>query len=112
MKRIAALMLLGALALTVGCVATVVHGTVQGTVTDVTGAPLSGVKVEAQQGSTVYGQATTAADGSYRITGLEGGQYNLVASKTGYQDSTLSVDVVASGTTSGKNFVLEAVLEL
>ncbi|HZG02151.1 MAG TPA: ABC transporter permease subunit [Streptomyces sp.] len=38
---------------------------------------LPGMKVEAVRDGTVVGKATTAADGSFRITGLEGGSYAL-----------------------------------
>ncbi len=91
-----------------GCVTSVVQGTVEGTVRDGTGVAVPGATIEARQGDQIFGQAVTDYNGAYKITGLEPGTYSLVASKTGHVSQTLVVTVVASGTTSGKNFVLQS----
>ncbi len=113
MKRLAILGIALALVVLVtalGCVTSVVQGTVEGTVRDGQGAPIPSATVEARQGDHLFGQAVTNASGEYKITGLEPGTYSLTASKTGHGSQTLTVTVVASGTTSGKNFVLDSVL--
>jgi YD repeat-containing protein len=77
-------------------------GTISGTITRTTdGTPISGALVEALQSNTVIGSASTAANGTYSITGLGAGTYNVRASATGFATSTTNgVSVTAGGTTT------------
>ncbi|MES2970883.1 MAG: S8 family serine peptidase [Patescibacteria group bacterium] len=68
------------------------------------GQPLSGAKVTVTIGKTKK-TYTTASNGSYIITGLNPGSYNLTYAATGYGSQTLSVSVTAGGTTT-KNVTL------
>ena len=53
-------------------------GSISGTITDDSG-PVSGVTVEAYVGGAVIGSATSAADGTYKISELGGGTYTVLA---------------------------------
>ena len=53
-------------------------GSISGTITDDSG-PVSGVTVEAYVGGAVIGSATSAADGTYTISGLVGDTYTVLA---------------------------------
>jgi len=94
--------------------ATVV-GSVAGTVTDASGAPVSGAKVSASLGGVVIESENTAANGSYTITNLPVGTYVIKADypatsplvskqQTGVvvqEDLTTTVDFVLGGGISG-----------
>lgn len=75
MRRTVSLLLTG----TVGVVFAQTTGSIEGTVTDGTGAAVSGLTVQAVQFDFPWssGQATTAGDGSYRIDGLAVGAYRV-----------------------------------
>lgn len=81
-------------------------GQIAGLVTDSTsGEPLPGVNVViagTQQGT------STAADGSYTITGVEPGTYALRASFVGYATAEASGVTVADGETTTVNFALRS----
>ncbi|MDF9745116.1 carboxypeptidase regulatory-like domain-containing protein [Natrinema salsiterrestre] len=69
-------------------------GTVEGTVTDADGDPISGATV------TVGNETvTTAEDGTYAVD-LEAGEYTLEISAEGYQDASEEVAVEAGATTT------------
>ena len=71
-------------------------GTIEGTVTDAqNGETLPGVNVALQQ--TMKGSATNP-DGEYTISGVEPGDYTLVATFVGYQRFTTQVSVEAGET--------------
>ncbi|MFC2000396.1 beta strand repeat-containing protein [Chloroflexota bacterium] len=90
-------------------------GSVAGTVTDASGAPVSGAKVSASLGGVVIESETTAANGSYTITNLPVGTYVVKADypatsplvskqQTGVvvqEDLTTTVDFVLGGGISG-----------
>lgn len=62
-------------------------GSISGTVTDqATGLPIAGANVQASEVPCCYinGSATTAANGSYTITGLRSGNYHMTSSASGY----------------------------
>jgi len=71
------------------------HGDIAGTVTDQAGAPVAGATVGV--GGTAF-TATTAADGSYTITGVPAGTYSVSAGASGYQTARRQVTVVAGRT--------------
>lgn len=54
---------------------------------------------------------TTDASGDYVITGLYDGTYFVTASKPGFADSTVSVEIVGGATVDNVNFTLYPVLE-
>ena len=84
-------------------------GTVAGTVTEAASEkPLPGANVvvlsTGQEAGSQQG-ASTDADGSYRLSGLEPGTYDVRASFIGYQSQTEEV-TVAAGETTTVNFAL------
>lgn len=84
-------------------------GTIAGTVTDaVTGAPIAGALVTAtptsQQGQP--SSTTTAADGTYSIGGLIPANYDVTASKAGYDSQTVNNQPVNPFQTTTVNFQL------
>src|SRR5688572_24733552 len=87
--------LLGVLALCLslptGAYAQEQGGSVQGTVTDTSGAVLPGVTVEARSPS-VVGVSTTTSDerGTYRFPALPPGRYEMTASLAGFSTKKLS----------------------
>jgi TonB-linked SusC/RagA family outer membrane protein len=90
MKRWA--MLLAMALLSAGTAAAQGTGTVTGTVTDATGAPVSGAAVAVQ--GTTRG-AETGADGRFTITAVPTGAQQVKASKIGFAELTKSVTVTA-----------------
>jgi hypothetical protein len=82
-------------------------GTLQGTVTDAsTSAPISGALVDAGGGF----DDTTDAAGFYQILNVTAGSYNVTASASGYNSSTVNGVVVNAGATTTQNFALTAVV--
>ncbi|WP_254523413.1 carboxypeptidase regulatory-like domain-containing protein [Natrinema caseinilyticum] len=69
-------------------------GTVEGTITDANGDPVSNATVAVRDQ-----QTTTADDGSYSLE-LESGDYTLDVSAEGYQDTSENVTVEADATTT------------
>lgn len=93
---------------------------IRGTVRSIDGAPLAGVRLEAQSGSTPTedpvgywiaraGRKATesATDGSYRITKLPEGSWRLVASRDGFTPGEIALDIVQGGDRTGLDFALE-----
>lgn len=68
--------------------------TVSGTVVDEAGAPVADANVAVGSAS-----AITDAEGKYTIAGLADGTYDLVASKSGYENATASVTVSGADVT-------------
>jgi hypothetical protein len=79
-----------------------VSGAIAGRVTQM-GMPVAGVTIQANQGGSGAGSATTDSDGYFRVENLANGSYALVPSKSGYSfsPSSLTVNFVPS---SGNNF--------
>jgi hypothetical protein len=78
----------------VGLNAQTFRGTILGTVTDTTGAVITGAKVSAHNLATGQERSTvTSADGSYSIPELTIGTYTVTISQTGFQTS-VTTDVV------------------
>jgi len=89
----------------VGDVAPVLPGKISGQVTDANGSPISGVQVS--DGSRI---ALTDALGSYTIDNVPPASYQVVASKEGYQSSSLTVTVASGGTAVANLFLSEIIL--
>ncbi len=65
------------------------YGSVQGRVTDASGQPVAGVKLSlAGEGS-----VTTDKSGAYILDGIDPGQYQMEATKKGYQDQAITVTI-------------------
>jgi hypothetical protein len=77
-------------------------GTVKGFVKDQSGGSISGASVSASTGGTT----TTAADGSYTLTGVPGGSATLTATASGFVAGSQTVQVTAGTTVTAPNFVL------
>ncbi|NBB72560.1 MAG: TonB-dependent receptor, partial [Bacteroidetes bacterium] len=78
-------------------------GTLTGRVTDTDDQPLSGANVVLR--GTNLGTAT-GPDGTYRITGIEPGQYAIVVSFIGYQRQVVSALQIGAGETVERDFTL------
>jgi hypothetical protein len=78
-------------------------GTITGFVKDTSNNPISGATVQTNSGG--Y-STTTQADGSYTLSNVAVGTYNVTASKSGYQSQTISNVSVSSGQTVTCNFNL------
>ena len=70
-------------------------GTLTGTVTNISGAPLTGAQVNSGNSS-----ATTASDGTYTLANLAAGTTTLAFSLSGYQSASQNVTVTAGSTTN------------
>ncbi len=89
------------------CAQSIVTGGIAGTVTDPTGAVVTGAQLILRNGAT--GEqitATSSASGDYVFALLKPGQYTLSATKEGFKTSTRSVTVML-GTTVSVTFALE-----
>ncbi len=64
-------------------------GSVQGKVTDASGQPVAGAKISLSG----EGSATTDKSGSYILDGIDPGQYQMDATKKGYQKTSISVTI-------------------
>ena len=80
-------------------VAQTFRGTILGTVTDASGAVVSGASVKVHNVNTGLDRATqTSADGSYSVAELPIGTYTVTISQSGFQTSVtsgLAVDVAS-----------------
>ena len=82
-------------------------GVISGRVTSTTGTPLDGAAVTTQPAS---GSATTDAQGNYSISSVAPGSYSVVAARTGYQNATATVAVVAGQTVNANLSLLSTAL--
>ena len=77
--------------LTTALVAQTFRGTILGTVTDASGAVVSGASVKVHNVNTGQDRTTqTSADGSYTVSELQIGTYNFTISQSGFQTSVTS----------------------
>src|SRR5690348_8085672 len=82
-------------------------GTIVGTVTDQSGAVISGAKVTLTNlGTNAALSTTTAADGSYKFSPVKIGNYKVDISYQGFQSATQRNVVVNVGSDSLANFQL------
>ncbi|MDZ7730424.1 MAG: carboxypeptidase-like regulatory domain-containing protein [Natrialbaceae archaeon] len=79
------------------------YGTISGTVTNASGAPLANATVELDTGQ----NTTTNATGDYTLTDILPGVQNATASLPGYSNATASVNVPPGGDVT-QNFTLAA----
>src|SRR5256884_3673166 len=83
-------------------------GTILGTVTDASGAPVNGAKVTlTNEGTSAALSTTTATDGGYKFTPVKIGTYNLTASLQGFQTITQTNIPVNVGADVVINFALK-----
>src|SRR5262249_42844172 len=66
---------------------------VYGRITDRSGAIIAGVTVSLRDAAGKTRQTTAGADGSFRLTGLPAGQYELTATAIGFKTSKQSVEL-------------------
>jgi len=80
-------------------------GTIAGRITDsTTSAPLSGAIVRALSGPSVVGSATAGDDGSYRITNIAPGTYDVTVTRLGYSARRMAGVRVEPGGTAQVDF--------
>src|SRR5438445_4503112 len=83
-------------------------GTILGTVTDASGAPINGAKVTlTNEGTSAALSTTTATDGGYTFTAVKIGSYKLTVSFQGFQTMTQTNVPVNVGTDVVVNFALK-----
>jgi outer membrane receptor protein involved in Fe transport len=92
--RCSSLLLFCVLALASGAAAQTTTSTIEGTVTDATGAVVSGATVNVI-GTTLAAErtATTGANGAYRVTALPAGNYTLIISAAGFTTHTAALEL-------------------
>ena len=87
----------------------ITNGTLSGTVTkSADGSAISAATVQALQSGTVKASTTTAANGTYSISTLAAGNYDVQVSATGFGTALRSTVAVAAGQTSTANFSLSS----
>src|SRR6266853_2666364 len=83
-------------------------GTILGTVTDASGAPVNGAKVTlTNEGTSAALSTSTGPDGSYKFTPVKIGSYKLTASLQGFQTMTQTNVEVNVGADVVVNFALK-----
>ena len=83
------------------------NGRIQGIVSNMnTNEPIQGVNISL---SPTGLSAVTGSDGRYEFSNLEPGLYTVQGIKTGFETNTKSIDVSASGVTSGDMMLRPAV---
>src|ERR1700731_1818176 len=103
MKRLTYLLLVGVVLLSIGSgngfAQATASGTIQGTVTDKTGAAVSGAQVVAKSKATDSTRTTTTADtGYYRFELLPVGIYTVTVSKTGFAVVAETIEILIGQT--------------
>ena len=82
---------------------------IQGTVTDPSGAVVSGATVTVtNQETNKTQQTTTSDDGFYRVSGLAPGNYTVTAETSGFKKQVIENVIVNAEETQGINLALEA----
>lgn len=82
-------------------------GSIEGTVTDQSGAVIPAAKVTiTNQATGIVHTTTTSNDGFYSVTPLGGGDYQLVILKDGFRQSTIKNIHLAPGVRRGQNVTL------
>jgi len=85
------------------------RASIQGTVTDASGAVVSGATVTLTNQETNKSQQTTTSDeGFYRVSGLAPGRYTVSAEVSGFKKKVLQDVVINAEQTEGINLTLEA----
>jgi YD repeat-containing protein len=87
----------------------VTSGTLSGTVSSsADGTAISGSTIQALQNGAVKASTTTAANGTYSLTGLAAGKYDLKASASSFGTALQNSVAVVAGQTATANFSLSA----
>jgi YD repeat-containing protein len=85
------------------------NGTLSGNISSsADGGPVGGATVQALQNGVVKASATTASDGSYSISTLAAGNYDLRISATGFGTALRNTFAITAGQASAANFSLSA----
>jgi hypothetical protein len=79
-------------------------GTLQGTVTDTTGLPVVGARVQAV--GPVTRNANTRGDGTYRLTSIPEGSYDMTVTHPDHNPGSASGVMVVEGQTTTQDFLL------
>jgi hypothetical protein len=89
-------------------------GTVEGVAKDALGRPLAGVQLKLQSpDGRATAQTATAADGSYRFTGVAPGVYSVIGEKPGFDTATAIASVdTANGATADLTLAAKQALDL
>jgi hypothetical protein len=94
--------------LTTALVAQTFRGTILGTVTDASGAVISGASVKVHNVNTGQDRTTqTSADGSYTVSELQIGTYDVSISQSGFQTSVTNSVTVDVGSERRVDFALK-----
>jgi hypothetical protein len=84
------------------------RGGIEGTITDATGASISGATVTVtSQETTKSQQVTTDPSGFYRVSGLSPGRYTVDVSFSGFQSATIKDIAVNAEEVRGQNVTLQ-----
>jgi YD repeat-containing protein len=87
----------------------ITSGTLSGTVSSsANGSAISGAAIQALQNGAVKASTTAASNGTYSLTGLAAGKYDLKASATSFGTALQNSITVTAGQTSTANFSLSA----
>jgi YD repeat-containing protein len=87
----------------------ITSGTLSGAVSSsADGSAISGATIQALQNGAVKASTTTAANGTYSLTGLAAGKYDLKASASSFGSALQNSVAVTAGQTSTANFSLSA----
>ncbi|MBZ5509240.1 MAG: IPT/TIG domain-containing protein [Acidobacteriia bacterium] len=87
----------------------ITSGTLSGTVSSsADGSAIGSATVQALQNGTVKSSTTTAANGTYSLTGLAAGKYDLKASASSFGTTLQNSVAVVAGQTATANFSLSA----
>jgi YD repeat-containing protein len=87
----------------------ITSGTLSGTVSSsADGSAISGATIQALQNGAVKASTTTASNGTYSLTGLAAGKYDLKASAASFGTALQNSIAVTGGQTSSANFSLSA----
>jgi len=103
MKRLTYLLLVGIVLLSLGSgnafAQATASGTIQGTVTDQSGAVVTGAQVVAKNKATDLSRAATSSDtGDYRFELLPVGNYTVTVSKTGFATFAQTIEILIGQT--------------
>ena len=92
---------------TVAVMINAASGTLSGTVTQVNGTtPIAGARLDVKSGNTLVATATTNATGSYSISSVAVGTFDVQSSAEGYVTQTQSAITINNGATTTANFSL------
>jgi len=84
------------------------NASIEGTVTDPTGAVIAGAAITVtNQATAVSQQTTTSAEGFYHVAGLPPGKYTVAASFSGFKEESIKDVEVSAESAKGVNITLQ-----